>query len=118
MQSKCSSFTCEKTVRQVKGVPQGSVLGSVALNIFMNDLFFSVKNCSLYNYADDNTLLATGSSVSQIRNLLIDGANCIVSWCKINNMEANPSKFQVILANSKTNDFSITVDGTCIQADP
>ena len=33
-------------------------------------------------------------------------------------MEANPSKFQVILANRKTNYFSITVDGTCIQADP
>ena len=26
--------------------------------------------------------------------------------------------FQVILANSKTNDFRFTVDGTCIQADP
>ena len=33
-------------------------------------------------------------------------------------MEANPSKFQVILAKSKTRDFSITIDCTCIQAAP
>ena len=58
-----------------------------------------------------------GNRISQVRNLLIHAANCI-SWCKINNMKAYPSEFQVIQANSKTNDFSITVDGTCIQAEP
>ena len=35
----------------------------MALNIFMHDLYFSARSNSLYNYAGDNTLLATGNSV-------------------------------------------------------
>ena len=80
-----------------KGVPQGSILGPLLFNIFMNDLFMFIEKCMLYNYADDNALDSISANLGDVlRNLKHDGRNAI-EWFKINGMQANPVKFHFMM---------------------
>ena len=104
----------------MRGIPQGSCLGPLLFNIFINDLFVKVEKSKLFNYADDNTLSYADSSYNTIMEVLVSDSKNAMTWFKENFMQANPSKFQVMFLNPPRNfdpvPKSITIGDCVIEA--
>jgi hypothetical protein len=83
-----------------KGVPQGSLLGPLLFNTFIND-FISCMPVHVYNYADDNTLSASDTKPERLIRTLEGAALDATQWFERNGMLANPSKFQAIVLHPK-----------------
>ena len=82
------------------GVPQGSILGPLLFNIFINDLYLFVQNSQVCNYADDNSLSVVDSNVSTIINKLESDIQSLESWFKNNGMLLNGEKCQFLIVES------------------
>jgi hypothetical protein len=68
----------------------------------LSDIFYFIKHCDLYNYADDNTLSFHSSNFDEVVNVLQQESNILINWFNFNCMQANPEKFQAIAVGKKS----------------
>ena len=77
----------------IRGVPQGSILGPLLFNIYINDLFFVIKLSEVCNFADDNTLYSSNKELELVFRNLESDLNNVLAWFNISSLKANPGKF-------------------------
>ena len=82
------------------GVPQGSILGPLLFLCYVNDMPMSVK-CKLLLYADDSTLIISGSDPKVIADTLSFELNSCRQWLIDNKLSLHLGKTESILFGSK-----------------
>ena len=89
------------------GVLQGSILGTLLFNIFINDMFYFITDTKIANYADDNTLYTVKENIDDLLKTLENETYLILDWFRMNEMKPNDDKCHLIVYNQ--NKLSVTL---------
>ena len=83
------------------GVPQGSVLGPLLFNIYLNDLFWVHENTDVCNFADDTTIYSCDQDLKTVITNLEHDSLLVMEWFECNYMKLNADKCHLLISGHK-----------------
>ena len=98
----------------INGVPQGSVLGPLLFNIYLNDLFYFIEETEASNYADDTNIHACDMNLNNLLIRLEHDALIAVEWFESYYMKINRKKCHTLITGKKYEHIWLNVGSTRI----
>ena len=102
----CINNILSEFSKVISGVLQGSIVGPILFNCFFINFYYFIKNASVHNFADDNTLTTFAQNVGTLISVLESESNIAIDWFETNKMIVNSSKFQSIIIDKKKQDHT------------
>jgi ribonuclease HI len=92
-----------RTMKVVRGTPQGGVLSPLLWNIVVDDLLVLIRRLLAWSqgYADDISLLQVGKHCSTVGGTMQVALNFVARWCADNYLRLNPDKTVMVMFTLK-----------------
>ena len=98
-----------------KGVPQGSVLGPLLFNIFINDLMYIPHSSQINTYADDTKFFTSGQDPVTIQHSMQAALQSASDWFQSNGMGLNVDKCLSLWVGSNSEDLPLQLGSRNLQ---
>ena len=80
----------------ILSVPQGSVIGPLLFNIYLNDLFIFLKDVGICNFADNITTYISDESLENVLKPLDKNSMFAIRWFENKYMKLNTDKCSLL----------------------
>ncbi|MBN1252581.1 MAG: reverse transcriptase family protein, partial [Bacteroidales bacterium] len=88
------------------GIAQGSKLGPLLFNIYMNDIFDLPLNGKLQLYADDSSIHFYANSITELETMINEDLILISNWFRNNLLVLNADKTNILFYNNHQKNFN------------
>lgn len=92
---------CSKALSVTCGVPQGSILGPLLFNIYLNDIVKINPSAKFIIYADDTSIFFAGTDIHELVDTCNHTMKALENWSKSNSMQINELKTKAVIFRPK-----------------